>query len=128
MEFTKLGINVFYARETLDDISKTAALKEGGVDMMVRCKTKAIGKAWMRSQRQAGTIGDGHRRNLISIGDSQIEVEATKEVAWGTDDDNLCKTVKLREASSAVDGLTSQLKELLPLIPSMTLVTEDFDM
>jgi hypothetical protein len=129
-EFKELSIPILYAREQLGDHQRQQALEEEGVDHFVRSKTLAMAKAMRKFKRVARSSPSGPVRNfnLISVGDSPIEAEAAREVAWSMDGDNPCKTVKLREEPSTVDELSSQLRELTAWIQSMAYLTEDFDM
>lgn len=124
-EFKELGISVIYAREVLGRNLMQQALKEQGVDLFVRSKIKAMSKA-LRSFRRAG--GGAEILNLISIGDSKVESEAAKELAWGMQGDIPCKTVKLQDEPSTVRELSSQLRDLLALLPSIANAAEDFDL
>lgn len=79
-------------------------------------------------QQFYGKSAFGPRWNVISIGDKDVEaraLEALIKESWHHRLRPLCKTVKLRENPDVFE-LTDQLKELLPLLPSMVTGSKDF--
>mmetsp|Transcript_71055 Transcript_71055/g.141174 ORF Transcript_71055/g.141174 Transcript_71055/m.141174 type:complete len:338 (-) Transcript_71055:100-1113(-) len=121
--FRELGIHIVYAREALPKGMREAAMKEEGVDFYVVCKAMAMTKALKKMKLCVSHL------NMISIGDSRVEMQAAREVAWSQDSDLdfQVKTIKLREEPSSVQELTEELRSVLAYIWSMTFLTEDLD-
>mmetsp|Transcript_102175 Transcript_102175/g.298006 ORF Transcript_102175/g.298006 Transcript_102175/m.298006 type:complete len:341 (-) Transcript_102175:123-1145(-) len=122
-EFSELGIPIIYAREALPKTIRERAMKEEGVNLYVTSKTKAMAKALKKLK----LLGGGQALNVISIGDSAVELEAAREVVWSQDEDNQCKTVKLRKEPSTVEELSGELREVMSWIRHMICFEDDFD-
>jgi len=68
--------------------------------------------------------------NVISVGDSNIERDALKEVVadggGNRRQKGICKTVKLRE-NLTLPALSKELQSLMPSLKELVLCEEDFD-
>lgn len=123
-ELEFLNIPVVYARETVAKLDQKLALQEEGVDTYVLCKTRAMMKVIKKLYGKACPAD----LNVISIGDSNIEAEAAREITWSMDGDHTCKTVKLRAEPSTIDELSKEIEELTAWISSVACFSGDFAM
>lgn len=71
-------------------------------------------------------LHNGGQLNVVSIGDSACEAEATREVMRGAPRNRLCKTVKLPE-NPWLTELTEDLKKLHDSLAEMANHDKDFD-
>eukprot|EP00421_Protoceratium_reticulatum_P015214 CAMPEP_0168377502 /NCGR_PEP_ID=MMETSP0228-20121227/10857_1 /TAXON_ID=133427 /ORGANISM="Protoceratium reticulatum, Strain CCCM 535 (=CCMP 1889)" /LENGTH=449 /DNA_ID=CAMNT_0008390497 /DNA_START=164 /DNA_END=1513 /DNA_ORIENTATION=+ len=113
----KLGIRVVYARECVPPRQALAASVEEGVDVYTIAKRNAMKRCLKR-------LRCGH--NVLSIGDSQAEECAIKEILWEEDaGSSLCKTVKLLE-DPTLDTLGMELQLVCSWLELMVPHKEDF--
>lgn len=118
-----LNIKVYYAREHVCAREVRQGKQEEGCDLFVIAKRNAMKKCIKHlCERREANI----RRNIISIGDSPTERDAVKEVTWSSDQDILCKTLKLMNDPS-VEHLTNELQVMSAYIHKLVLHGEDFD-
>eukprot|EP00927_Polykrikos_kofoidii_P009702 TRINITY_DN14062_c0_g1_i1.p1 TRINITY_DN14062_c0_g1~~TRINITY_DN14062_c0_g1_i1.p1 ORF type:complete len:833 (+),score=109.95 TRINITY_DN14062_c0_g1_i1:36-2534(+) len=126
-EFRNLDILVVYAREALCKNDRRFALGEDGVHMHVACKAQAMSKALkkMRFTREASQL------NMISYGDSTVEAEAAREVAWvlsvATNSDLQCKTVKLRGRPHSVGQMSREVEQVFESMERVAKHPGEFD-
>lgn len=118
----ELDIPVYYAREHVVRGQAYAARMDEGVDMFMVAKRNAMVKCLRH-------IGPKHvaRLHVLSIGDSSVELQAIKEVLWSSDEDSLCKTVKLM-SDPPVQHLTDELQVITSWICQMVSYDQDFDL
>eukprot|EP00928_Gymnodinium_smaydae_P082114 TRINITY_DN65526_c0_g1_i1.p1 TRINITY_DN65526_c0_g1~~TRINITY_DN65526_c0_g1_i1.p1 ORF type:complete len:412 (+),score=50.13 TRINITY_DN65526_c0_g1_i1:88-1323(+) len=120
---SELGMQVHYAREYVSESAARAANDAEGVDVFMIAKRNAMAKAFTK-------IGRSHEykcANVISVGDSIVEREASKELMWSYGhSENLCKTVKLIDDPS-LDLLTMQLQILSSWLPQLVKYEDDLD-
>lgn len=116
----ELGIRVLYARESLSRRRRRAAAVEDGVDCNVVMKARAISRALRSFYGRPGRNTGRSWKNIISIGDSAVEIHALNEVAMarrqldvrGVDKPFRTKVVKLH-ARPPFDVLTLELQAML---------------
>jgi len=123
-----LQIPIFYARENMTSSVVNMVRCEEGVDLfrVLKCSAieKCIRKLYARNQNSCW-------KNVISIGDSEVERDALKQVLWGylppgDREPPLCKTVKLMDEPS-VEQLSGELQLITMWIHAMLRYEEDFD-
>eukprot|EP00928_Gymnodinium_smaydae_P055308 TRINITY_DN38894_c0_g1_i1.p1 TRINITY_DN38894_c0_g1~~TRINITY_DN38894_c0_g1_i1.p1 ORF type:complete len:325 (+),score=68.95 TRINITY_DN38894_c0_g1_i1:153-1127(+) len=126
MKFLKeLEIPVVYARECIQRPIVSMAQVEEGVNVFTVAKQQAMLKVL---RRLSGTSSSW--RNVLSIGDSQIERDAMTDIMWCheafADVMPHCKTVKLMQ-DPTVEQLGAQLLLLGMWLPAMARFDEDFE-
>jgi len=115
-----LGIPVYYAREYVP--MWQVQPEDDGINMFVVAKRNAMAHFVRRCTRKEKM----NCRNVISVGDSDNERHALREVMWSRDDDSWCKVVKL--ASDPLLGqLMDELQILCSSLPQMVAYASDFD-
>lgn len=125
----ELDISVYYATEhgTPVNIEATPGEKEEGYVALKRAAmSSCLQQAYPR--RRASSV----QRNVVSIGDSNIEKRALKEVLKQCDAAKmpplqpLCKTVKLMD-EPRLNDVARQLLSITPRLQSMVAQTTSFD-
>lgn len=120
--FSKLGIEIFYARECLRKPEIALAQLEEGLDMFALAKRNAMQRCLHKSYKK------GTKMHLLSIGDSPAERQAAHEVLWCAfqENESFCKTVKLM-ADPSLSNLSGELRLLLSWFGKMVSYKDDFD-
>jgi len=132
----ELDITIYYAFEHVHrSLVRIARNKEAvvemlrsGTDVLAACKRGAMKQALRRLGGEAQ-----RRHNVLSIGDSEIEQNALKDVLWHerprepVEKQALCKTMKLIE-ESGLEELGEQLHILRAWLPTMMTHRGDFDL
>lgn len=121
----ELDIPVIYARSYVESRQFAFADQHDGINLYAVAKRLAMRKV-LKKHRLGDSFG-----SLISIGDSQIEHDAAKDLVWACAEENtgtsLCKTVKLMEEPS-LKLLGDQLNLVSDWLGVMTIHPADFDM
>ncbi|OLP91949.1 hypothetical protein AK812_SmicGene26298 [Symbiodinium microadriaticum] len=115
--FEELGIKVYFAKRpaNCNTNAEVAAKKEA----MKRC---------LANLYPSYGVWHGTRWNVLSIGDSEIELTAIKQAVssrWRKSK-SLCKTCKL-EPQPCLSTLTMQLRQVAPQLAAMVAMDRDFD-
>lgn len=132
----ELGIPIYYG---LDHVHSTVArlaqtqqgisqLQQGGVDVLEACKRGAMAKC-LRKVCGKNTL----QLNVLSVGDSDVEKKAIKDLLWFPTPnqlppgEHLCKTIKFMEEPT-VQQLGDQLRVLRSRLVDMVSHREDVDL
>eukprot|EP00927_Polykrikos_kofoidii_P023713 TRINITY_DN21751_c0_g1_i1.p1 TRINITY_DN21751_c0_g1~~TRINITY_DN21751_c0_g1_i1.p1 ORF type:complete len:555 (-),score=76.43 TRINITY_DN21751_c0_g1_i1:56-1720(-) len=123
-----LEITVYHA----DRQSQMAiSMEKSGQDPAIVAKKAAMSCILKRFY----STSDISEWNVLSIGDSAVEIMALKECfekecssasSYGSPKQRLCKTVKFRETPT-LEQLTQQLTDLLTSLPRLVAYEKDFD-
>eukprot|EP00929_Paragymnodinium_shiwhaense_P072183 TRINITY_DN36635_c0_g1_i1.p1 TRINITY_DN36635_c0_g1~~TRINITY_DN36635_c0_g1_i1.p1 ORF type:complete len:438 (+),score=125.38 TRINITY_DN36635_c0_g1_i1:109-1422(+) len=116
----ELNIPVYYARDHVPKFHVRP--QEEGVNMFTIAKRNAMSKVMRRFAKRQRR----HVQNMISVGDSPMEMHAVKEIAWGSHHECLCKVVKLIE-EPCLSTMGDELKALKIHFEKMVEYREDFD-
>jgi len=119
----ELDIPIYHAREYLSRADKHWLRVEQGVDAFVIAKRRAVSKCLKSLRRKTGCMPT----NIISLGDSYVEHEATREIVWSMEGYALCKSVVF-EAEPSMQNLRDQLDVLVPAMGRMVALQDDFDL
>jgi len=115
--FEELGVKVYFAKRpaNCNTNAEVAAKREA----MKRC---------LANLYPSYGVWHGARWNVLSIGDSEIELTAIKQAVssrWRKSK-SLCKTCKL-EPQPCLSTLTMQLQQVAPQLGAMVAMDKDFD-
>mmetsp|Transcript_15864 Transcript_15864/g.37465 ORF Transcript_15864/g.37465 Transcript_15864/m.37465 type:complete len:419 (-) Transcript_15864:15-1271(-) len=113
--FTELGIKVHFAKRS----------GVAGSNPDVAAKMEAM-KQSLSDAYPSSRLGHTARWNVLSVGDSEIEMKAIKQVLASRWRRPLCKTVKF-DSRPSLSTLTEQLQKLTPQLPAMVGCSTSFD-
>jgi len=116
----ELGIPVYYAQEHL--LQAHEHLEEEGVDLFMIAKRNAFAKH-LRKVHRENNVKVTH---VLSIGDSEAEQEAVKDVVWSCYEHATCLTVMLMEEPS-IKVLSDQLQLMSKAVSRLITQQDDLD-
>jgi len=120
----ELGINIYYAREE-------SSRCPGALEAEDWCMLKRTSMARALDEcRSSGAFDSSQRLSVISIGDSEIELDALQGLIAASagilDEKPLCKVIKLMDRPTAAI-LSSQLQALLRWLEGIALHEHDLE-